>query len=332
MRRKERNVEISIAFLDVITCGFGAIILLLMIAQVGDPAVVEESPEPMDGRVQKLQEQLFEIRGEAKVLNRDLTTKREQLSRIKERVALLESELSSLQRKEKALELDASVSEIVKDELAAARQQLTEEMRRLLAQRNQPRTDLVGGVPVDSEYIIFIIDTSASMFRYAWPKMMDEMIEVLDVYPQVKGMQVMNDMGQFMFPTYRGEWIPDTPARRRAVLQRLRGWNAFSNSSPVEGITAAIRTFYSPDKKISLYVLGDEFTGPSIKQVVDIVDVLNRRGTDGQPRVRIHGIGFPVQFANPRHLQITGIRFATLMRELARRNGGTFVGLNDFRR
>jgi hypothetical protein len=30
-------------------------------------------------------------------------------------------------------------------------------------------------------------------------------------------------------------------------------------------------------------------------------------------------------------LQTTGIRFATLMRELTHRNGGTFVGLNDYR-
>jgi hypothetical protein len=30
-------------------------------------------------------------------------------------------------------------------------------------------------------------------------------------------------------------------------------------------------------------------------------------------------------------LQITGIRFAALMRELTRRNGGSFVGLNAFR-
>ena len=39
----------------------------------------------------------------------------------------------------------------------------------------------------------------------------------------------------------------------------------------------------------------------------------------------------PVQFARQPHLQTTGIRFATLMRELTHRNGGTFVGLNDFR-
>jgi hypothetical protein len=47
--------------------------------------------------------------------------------------------------------------------------------------------------------------------------------------------------------------------------------------------------------------------------------------------VRIHAVGFPVLFANPRALQMGGIRFANLMRELTRRNGGAFVGLNTFR-
>jgi hypothetical protein len=34
-------------------------------------------------------------------------------------------------------------------------------------------------------------------------------------------------------------------------------------------------------------------------------------------------------FAPPAQSSYTGVRFATLMRELARRNGGTFVGLNS---
>jgi hypothetical protein len=47
--------------------------------------------------------------------------------------------------------------------------------------------------------------------------------------------------------------------------------------------------------------------------------------------VRIHAIGFPVQFSPDAYTSQTGIRFATLMRELTFRNGGTFVGLNDYR-
>jgi hypothetical protein len=40
-------------------------------------------------------------------------------------------------------------------------------------------SDAVGGVPVDSEYVIFIIDTSGSMFNYAWDRMMEVMAETL---------------------------------------------------------------------------------------------------------------------------------------------------------
>jgi hypothetical protein len=219
---------------------------------------------------------------------------------------------------------------VITEQLAIARQSLTAEMKRLLAGL-EVRNNLIGGIPVDSEYIIFVIDTSGSMYSYAWERMMAEIDATLNIYPNVKGIQIMNDMGNYMFSRYRGEWIPDTDARRRVIMQNLRNWNVFSNSSPVEGITAAIRTFYDPDKKISIYVFGDEFTGQSIAEVVDTVDRINREAGDGERRVRIHAVGFPVQFIRAANQQGTGIRFATLMRELTYRNGGSFVGLNDFR-
>ena len=169
------------------------------------------------------------------------------------------------------------------------------------------------------------------MDTYAWPLLMQKVDETLAVYPKLKGIQVMSDMGNFMFSQYTNEWIPDTQARRSAIVDRLETWRPFSNSSPVEGITKAISTFYRPDRKISLYVFGDEFSGRSIQRVIDTVDRINGRGGDGERLVRIHAIGFPVSFAFPTAQQTTGIRFAILMRELCARNGGTFVALNDFR-
>ena len=42
-------------------------------------------------------------------------------------------------------------------------------MRRLLADYKPPIDEYkVGGIPVDSEYIIFLIDTSGSMKQAAW--------------------------------------------------------------------------------------------------------------------------------------------------------------------
>jgi hypothetical protein len=331
-RRRTRGVpEFSLSFLDVICCGFGAIILLLMITKTVQPQIIEASTVNLEGKLAALQEQLFEMRGETKVLNRDLNAKHEQLSEHEERIAILRGQMASAKSHYDSLQVETSSNSAIAGQLASAKQQLSEEMKRLLGTQHQPKNQLIGGIPVDSEYIIFVIDTSGSMFSYAWNRVLKEVEETLAIYPKVKGIQVMNDMGNYLFQSYRGKWIPDSPARRKIIVQNLRGWSVFSNSSPVEGIEAAIRTFAAPGKKISIYVFGDEFTGPSITQVIDTVDRINRADANGNRLVRIHAVGFPTQFSRAPHLQGTGIRFATLMRELTRRNGGTFVALNDFR-
>jgi hypothetical protein len=200
-------------------------------------------------------------------------------------------------------------------------------MKKLLGnQYKRPPNDAVAGLPVDSEYIIFIIDTSGSMANYEWTQMQHKMQEVLDAYPTVKGWQVTSDQGTYMFPSYRGRWLPDTPAQRKLVLDRLRDWFPFSASSPANGIVEAIRTYGNSGNKVSLYVFGDEFTGPSIDSVVRTVDMINRENAQGDRLVRIHALGFPVRPDAP---QFTSIRFSALMRVLCARNGGTFVGLPE---
>jgi hypothetical protein len=260
-----------------------------------------------------------------------LTAKKEQLSKDKKKLARLQGDLSTIKGRFAGSKDDAMVQNIIEGKLALARQELTEEMKRLYKSLPKKITRSVGGIPVDSEYIVFIIDTSGSMQRNAWSLVQKKMRETLEIYPKVKGIQIMNDMGNFLFSQYAGKWIPDTPARRRAIISALRTWNSFSNSSPVEGITAAINMFYSKDKKISLYVFGDEFSGPAIQPVINEVDRINRAAKDGSRRVRIHAVGFPVVMEQTNQRGNTGERFATLMRALCQRNGGTFVGLNSAR-
>ncbi|MYH69026.1 MAG: VWA domain-containing protein [Gammaproteobacteria bacterium] len=330
MKKKRReNEAFSISFLDVITCGFGAIILLLMIAKTGDSPILESAVESMHGIVRELQVQLFEIRGEARILNRDLDAKHEQRSEWEQRVARLQAELAQEELRYNSIRDDSAVGVIIKGEFELALQQLTEEMKRLLAQKDRVRTDLIGGIPVDSEYVIFIIDTSGSMVNYHWENMIDQLITTLDVYPRLKGIQIMSDMGDYLFSRYRRTWIPDTEGRRKVIINTLRSWRAFSNSSPVEGITRAIRAFYDPGKKISIYVYGDEFTGPSIREVLDTVERINPKDQDGNTRVRIHAVGFPVPSSAVEHFLLTNKRYASLMRQLTHENGGAYVGLNE---
>ena len=334
-RHRRRDIEvISLSFLDCICCGFGAIILLLTLVRMSEPQAIEQAREDLQGRIARLERELYEIRGETTILSRELVGKREQLSLDREAVARLQGDLSSLRGEFKASRELSQVQDVMQGRFLAAQQQLTEEMKRLQEESQRPARskELVGGIPVDSEYVIFVIDTSGSMQRFAWPALLRKMSQTLDAYPKVKGLQVMNDEGVYMFSTYAGKWIPDTPGRRQAVIQRLTGWNAYSNSSPVEGIEAAIRSLAKGGLKISIYVFGDEFTGRSVEGVLRAVERMNAKDSSGARRVRIHAIGFPTLFsasAQAEFSESTTVRFAMLMRAICESNAGAFVGLNS---
>jgi hypothetical protein len=327
-RRTRRDTEtFSMSFLDCICCGFGAIILLLVLNEFGQPIQLEMAKQDLDGQIARMQKEVFDIRGMALVLERELRARIEQLSEEQRRLARLRGDLSSVEGRHQASTDEEEALATLNERLLAARRALIDETRDLRgAGYRQVYNQPVAGLPVDSEYVIFIVDTSGSMQTQNWRRAERKLEEVLNIYPKLKGIQVMDDEGGYMFTEYRGKWIPDTPARRRAILDRFRNWQAFSNSSPSEGIIAAIRTFWTKDHPIAIYMFGDEFTGPSIQDVVDTVDRINRSDKTGERLVRIHALAFPFSTQYPQH---TSMRYATLMRILCARNGGVFVGLPE---
>ncbi len=302
--------------------------MLLMLTRPLEPILLENSEVDLSERIEAREQALFEIRGEIRELlasdNASATDRLAAIEAIKELERQLEDTLG------KAMSLGEAEREIDEQtaELASAKQTLTDEMQRLLGLDFKRDSGLVGGIAVDSEYIIFVIDTSGSMQSAAWNQVVRKVDETLSIYPRVKGIQVMNDMGDYMFPQYRGTWLEDGAGVRNRIIQTLSGWAPFSNSSPVEGIREAIDTYYDPSKNISIYVFGDDYTGDSVEEVVDAVDQINIADEMGRRRVRIHAVGFPVYLDQP-NARI--YRFAALMRELAYRNDGTFVGLTEYR-
>ena len=326
--RKRRGVEeFSVSFLDVICCGFGAIILLLMLTKTFQPEVLEVSSVNLTEQVQQREAALFEIRGKISELRRQIQLENSDLQSKLVELAELQTQLTKvLGRFDNLAEAEREIS-LENQQLASARQSLTDEMERLLGLDFRRDSGLVGGISVDSEYIIFVIDTSGSMQSAAWGQAVQKVSETLAIYPNVKGIQVMNDMGDYMFPVFARQWIVDSPSRRSSIINTLRSWAPFSNSSPVEGIEEAVSAFYDPEKRISVYVFGDDYTGNSIEEVVEAVDRINLADEYGRRRVRIHAIGFPVFLDRP---NARTFRFAALMRELAYRNDGTFVGLTQY--
>lgn len=327
MIRRRGIEEFSVSFLDVICCGFGAVILLLMLTKTLEPQVLEDSNLDLSERIAAREDALFELRGQITQLRNQISDENQQLEESLIQQITVQTQLSDvLARYDTLSEASKNIS-TENRQLASARQSLTDEMEQLLGLDFRRDSGLVGGISVDSEYIVFVIDTSGSMQSAAWAQVVQKVEETLSIYPQIKGIQVMNDMGDYMFPLYRRRWIEDTPALRNSIIQTLRNWAPFSNSSPVEGIREAIATYYDPNKRISIYVFGDDYTGNSIEEVVEAVDLVNRADDSGRRRVRIHAIGFPVYLDQP-NARI--FRFAALMRELAYRNDGTFVGLTEY--
>src|SRR5688572_14876759 len=324
---KRREFEVfTLSFLDCICCGFGAIILLLVLTDVGQPIVIERSEKDLKGQIDDLQRQLFELRGETEVLNREMQGRVQFMNAEQRKAAQLAGDLSKIRGEFKASKGESTVTNIVETELVAAHQTLTAEMQRLLknAPRKDPNVLAVGGIPVDSEYIIFVIDTSGSMQADNWENAQNVMKEILDIYPKVKGLQILDDEGKPMFPSSKGSWLQDTPAQRAKIVSQMVNWKAYSNSSPVEGIGAAVQGWWSADKKISVYVIGDDFTGGSIEAALSAVRKYNPVDARGRHRIRIHAIGMP---DGPNSPPFINSRFAALMRAMCDDNEGTFVGL-----
>jgi len=262
-KRKRRNTDaLNLSFLDTISCGFGAVILLLVLSKIYEPVIMEKTSQDLQQLIAQLQEELFQIRGETTVVNRALGKVKLETSETQMQLRTLQKELSTVQGQYALISTDNPLLKLDEGKLHAARQRLTEEMLNLRPFR-RAADDAVGGIPVDSEYIIFVVDTSGSM-QAKWGWVEQKLSQVLNVYPHVKGLQIMNDNGRYMFPQSGGTWMDDSPQIRRSIKQQMRQWAPFSDSDPADGIEYAIENFWSADKKISIYVFGDEFQGNSM--------------------------------------------------------------------
>ncbi len=300
----------SLAFLDVITCGFGAVILLLIIAKPGLNEVEVAVAAPVQTRVSdnaRITEMVTRLRGRwdalrAREAASAVTPENDQS--LRQAVSGADQRLKALQSKNEGLE------------------QVRESLQRATLQVRTPvvhaRDPAVGGIPVDSEYVIFIIDTSGSM-QGIWPQVMETMSNVLDIHPTVRGFQVLNDNGGYLISAYAKRWIPDTPRRRKSIMKVMRHWKVFSNSSPVEGLKVALRAYARQKEKVAIYVFGDDYNGSTYDEVTSALQTFNTDRITGKPKVRIHAVGF----LSPN----TGLRYATLMRAVTRMNNGAFLAL-----
>ena len=308
-----RNTDIfSLAFLDIIACGFGAIVLLLLIVKLDDPSSSSLINNNSLENLFLLQDKRDNLDIQSLQLSEQKSGLEKLLLEKNNREILVLSELNSLKEQ-------VSIITKVKEKLKLAQQSLTEEMKRIL--KSNERDQEVGGIPVDSEYIIFIIDNSGSM-ETPWRNVLKEMENILDIHPEIKGIQVMNDQGEYLQRAYAGKnkWGPDTTSNRKGIIELLKNrgsWTAQSMSNPVKGITTAINNHYIPGRKISIYLLGDDLMSGDVDVTIEKIDRINTDKISGKKKARIHGIVF-AGVSNPNL-----VKYSNFIRQLTLRNEGT---------
>jgi len=302
MKKERSQLEpFSLSFLDIISCGFGAVVMLVLIFKF--------SPVKVDGVEQSQLVALLD-----KLISQEQVLKTNQASLAREANknktdSLLEKSLSnSLERARVEKQTLEKKVDALKDQIA---QNTPKPLKKLKAK--SIATEPVAGIPVDRKYVLFIVDTSGSM-KQIWSEVTDQITNVLKVHPKIVGFQIMNDNGNYLMSGYAKDWITDTPKMRKRMIDLFSSWSSWSNSSPVEGLETALRDYKKDLKDLSIYVYGDDYTGANFDDVIDMVDQNN------QGQARIHAFNFISPKASTD-------RFSTLMRELTYRNNGAFVSL-----
>src|SRR3546814_821279 len=136
MRIRRREAEtFSLSFLDVIACGFGAVILLLIITLAFEPVTAEEKVEEIQQRAADSKAVREDLIRERQSLLRELEEKKRQLSRTQAQLAELGADLQQADQQFGSAKATAEVGMKVEEKLKAVQQTLSEEMRRLM---NQP--------------------------------------------------------------------------------------------------------------------------------------------------------------------------------------------------
>ncbi len=333
-RNKRDSSDFGLSFLDCICCGFGAIVLLFVITMGSANQIIQSLADRLKEINQRRLSQMEQLNTEEVEVARRAEIAKDSAEEAEKRNTQLRSMLDDLAMEVSMLEAGLETKQI---ELEEEKTEIASMQKELEVEMELPDINLPVGLPVESNYIAFVFDTSGSMRDTATDNLHAAAVEkirnVLDSYPEIKGVQFLDADGRFMLPGTPGIWLDDDPATREGALRVLATYPYFSNSNPVPGIFRAIRSLYQPDNEemhMAVFVFGDEFTGKA-EPVLERLELINPRKEDGRRHVSINAVGFPTVLRYPLMGAHTGMKYANLMREVAFKHDGAFIAVRTDR-
>ena len=340
MIRRRKPEIFSMSFLDCICCGFGAIILIFILS-IGSRDMekievlmqVQRSLAEQAAALANIKTKKVEVVRNNTRVNTLVSESRLKNDSLQALIDELERQMQREKRGQEALLVD--VDDLKKE--IAARQKKPEHEVVLKEVKPTPV-----GLPIGSNYLAFVVDTSGSMrdpnHGGLWPIVIRTIQTTLDQYPTIEGIQLIDGDGRILLPRRSGAmgtsaWAPDGKDTRDLITRILRRYDQDTVSNPVPGIYNAMRFLYdkeNPNMRMGIFVFGDEFnSSDSADSVIRRLEDLNPVDENGNRRVVINAVGFPTTIRYQFSMGNTGLRFANLMRTVTYLHGGAFIALQD---
>ena len=312
-----RDSEVfSLSFLDIISCGFGAIVILLLVAKTGvSDNLLSETKDDVIAYVQQ-QEILEKSKQKKENIANQLNILSIQKNRLNKSIKEISSKIE--QQKGSNEEFEKLTISLKKEE------EFSKRALENTLDKNDEEEQEVGGIVVDSEYIVFVLDTSGSMGAI-WDRVVEYIRYLIEIHPQVEGFKAMNDQGVPLMAS--NEYLADTKNFRKGLINAIKNFSGNSNSNPINGIKKALKAV-KPSEKTSIYVFGDDMSGHGSKAYDATSKEIKDLNTSliGKRKARIHAIGFT---DSPAKVAEGSKRYAHMMRIITQENGGTFIGVSN---
>ena len=311
---KQRKISelFSMSFLDIMACGFGALVLILLISEFQESEV--KQVENNANIFLEAQEEKAKKIIKAESLDKLMSSNIEDLISTRQRLDVLKMEL------EKKSLISAKLNDLASDtDFQISKQRL----KSLSAPMEQKEAS---GIKLDSRYLVFIIDTSGSM--EPWVKIVQEIDNLIQTFPDLEGYMVMNDNGSIF---HGGDpWLNPTKINRSASIGILRANRAKygSLSNPIVGLKKVIRVWGDKYKDLGVFIMGDDILDQT-SRIETISQEVLKLNTDlsGKTKVRVNAVGFLTSRANISQQQ-GNKNYLMLMRELTEQSGGAMVVVN----
>ena len=313
MNKRKNNEVFSMSFLDIMACGFGALVLILLISEFNEVEIIENKYTA---------EMFLNIKNQLNQKKSDLSITQDNLdSKINELITIrtdLEATLNELKQKEEVVKNLSNLSDATSSQISMKTIELS----------STPKQIAASGIRIDSDYLIFIIDNSGSMIEGGpWNRVMEEISRIVITFPNLKGFMIMNDTGKII----QGDnpWLTPTSTNRKSAIDNLRNIRTISNSNPIPAIELAINFYGRKYDNVGIFVIGDDIReSKDIDKRLIEINKINTK-TDGSKYVRINALAFLTSRRIAKEILPSGkednIKYLTLMRELTLQNGGTLV-------